>query len=91
MWLEYKGPVAEEAGATTVMEGMIDSLGPSVAVAYYDVLAIQLRVNLMQVANTAGCLELWPCAVVVVFGVVVGWSAACVACWLGGEWWTVAH
>ena len=83
MWLEYKGPVAEEAGATTVMEGMIDSLGPSVAVAYYDELAIQLRVNLMQVPTllvvwSGGWVEWW------LGGVVVVWRVGRVACWLSG-------
>ena len=35
------------------MESMIDSIGPSIAVSYFDELAIQLRTNLLQVGVEA--------------------------------------
>eukprot|EP00656_Telonema_subtile_P057392 TRINITY_DN9425_c0_g1_i1.p1 TRINITY_DN9425_c0_g1~~TRINITY_DN9425_c0_g1_i1.p1 ORF type:complete len:827 (-),score=254.49 TRINITY_DN9425_c0_g1_i1:97-2577(-) len=52
VWIKYRGPVVEE-NPMQEMEAMVDSLGPSVAVSYYDTLAIQIRTNLMQLDEEA--------------------------------------
>ena len=48
IWLKYKGPVKTEGNPISDVEYMVDSLGPSVSVSYYDQLAIQIKTNLLQ-------------------------------------------
>ena len=48
IWFKYKGPVVTEGNPLAEVEYMIDTLGPSVSVSYYDELAIQIKTNLLQ-------------------------------------------
>ena len=48
VWLKYKGPPVTEGNPIANVEYMVDSLGPSVSVSYYDMLAIKIKTNLLQ-------------------------------------------
>jgi len=48
VWLKYKGPVITEGDPLESIGYMVDTMGPSVSVSYYDELAIQIRTNLLQ-------------------------------------------
>ena len=48
VWIRYKGPPVTEGNPIANVEYMVDSLGPSVSVSYYDMLAIKIKTNLLQ-------------------------------------------